>query len=84
LRTRYIAAGETPEVAETLATKDANVYANLAKAVGMKPAELMKLYDPQVKSAEAPGVEGQLNQPDIPHIEFDEAGNVVDGDGRTG
>jgi hypothetical protein len=82
LRNRYIGAGETPEVAETLATKDANVYANLAKAVGMKPAELMSLYDPQVKTAEAPGVEGQLNQADIPHISFDESGNVVDADGR--
>jgi hypothetical protein len=63
LRNRYIGAGETPDVAETLATKDANVYANLAKQVGMKPAELMSLYDPQVKAGNP--LEGALYQSSV-------------------
>jgi hypothetical protein len=82
LRQRYIDAGETPEVSETLATKDANVFANLAKTVGMKATELLRLYNPKVKSDEAPGAAGQLNQESIPHVSFDESGNIVDGDGR--
>lgn len=56
LRQRYTDAGETPEVAETLATKDANAYSNLARSAGMKPSELLNLYNPKVVAGEAPGV----------------------------
>lgn len=54
LRQRYVDAGETPEVAETLATKDANVYSNLARNANLKPSELVALYNPKIVSAEAP------------------------------
>ena len=54
LRQRYTDAGETPEVAETLATKDANAYSNLARSAGMKPSELLNLYNPKVTIGEAP------------------------------
>ncbi len=54
IRQRYTDAGETPEVAETLATKDANAYSNLARSAGMKPSELLNLYNPKVTVGEAP------------------------------
>jgi hypothetical protein len=54
LRQRYTDAGETPEVAETLATKDANAYSNLARSAGMQPSELLNLYNPKVVAGEAP------------------------------
>jgi hypothetical protein len=54
LRQRYVDAGETPEVAETLAGKDANAYSNLARNAGMKPDELLRLYNPKVVSGDAP------------------------------
>jgi hypothetical protein len=57
LRQRYADAGETPEVAETLATSHANVIANLARESGRTPAELMAMYNPKVTSGEAPGNE---------------------------
>lgn len=50
LRQRYVDAGETPEVAETLAEKDANVYSNLARNAGMKPSEVLAMYNPKVVS----------------------------------
>jgi ddrB-like ParB superfamily domain/Large polyvalent protein associated domain 22 len=64
LRQRYVNAGETPEVAETLATKDANVYSNLARNAGMKPTELLDLYNPKVTVGEAG--EGVLYQSGTP------------------
>lgn len=60
LRQKYVDAGETPEVAETLATKDANAYSNLARNAGMKPNELLAMYNPKVTTGEAP--EASLNQ----------------------
>jgi hypothetical protein len=54
LRQRYVDAGEAPEVAETLAEKDANVYNNIAKNAGLKPSELVAMYNPKVRAAEAP------------------------------
>lgn len=57
LRQRYTDAGETPEVAETLATKDANAYSNLARNAGMKPTELLNLYNPKVTLGEATGMD---------------------------
>jgi hypothetical protein len=66
LRQRYTDAGETPEVAETLATKDANAYSNLARNAGMKPSELLNLYNPKVTMGEAPGV-------DQPRVDYAEA-----------
>lgn len=60
LRQRYVDAGEDPEVAETLATKDANVYSNLARNVGMKPSELVALYNPKVVTGEAPAAAGDV------------------------
>ena len=56
LRGRYVDAGETPEVAEALATKDANVYTNMARAAGVTPSELLDLYNPKVTVGEAPEV----------------------------
>ncbi len=63
LTKRYTDAGETPEVAETLATKDANAYSNLARNAGMKPTELLGLYNPKVTIGEAPegGVPATMN-----------------------
>jgi hypothetical protein len=58
IRQRYTDAGETPEVAETLATKDANAYSNLARNAGMKPSELLNLYNPKVTVGEAPETGG--------------------------
>lgn len=54
LRKRFEAAGERPEVAETYAATMANVYSNLARETGMKPTELLAIYDPKVKIGEAP------------------------------
>lgn len=64
LRGRYEAAGETPEVAETLATKDANVYTNMAREAGMKPSELLSLYNPKVTVGEAPDATAASATPD--------------------
>lgn len=68
LRQKYTDAGETPEVAETLATKDANAYSNLARNAGMKPSELLGLYNPKVIAGEAPGAtEADLEDQSILH-----------------
>lgn len=47
-RHRYVDAGETPEVADTLAEKDANAYSNIAKSAGLKTSELIAMYNPKV------------------------------------
>jgi hypothetical protein len=65
LRGRYVAAGETPEVAETLATTQANVYTNLAREASLKPSELMAMYNPKVTVGDAP--EDVLAQSQIPN-----------------
>lgn len=68
LRKRYVDAGEAPEVAETLATKDANAYSNLARNAGMKPNELLSLYNPKVVTGEAPeATEADLESQGILH-----------------
>lgn len=54
LRGRYEAAGEAPEVAEALATKDANVYSNLARGANLKPSEVLAMYNPKVTVGDAP------------------------------
>lgn len=80
---RYTDAGETPEVAETLAAKDANAYSNLARSAGMKPSELLSLYNPKVVSGEAP--EGVLHQSAIDSPEFKQwfgESKAVDESGR--
>lgn len=64
LRQRYVDAGETPEVAEDLAIKDANVYSNIAQSAGMKPSELVNYYNPKVTVGEAPEMSAVLNQGD--------------------
>jgi len=69
LRQRYVDAGETPEVAETLAVKDANAYSNLAKSAGLKPSELVNYYNPKVVAEESPGAGAQaLHQEAIEKI----------------
>jgi hypothetical protein len=55
IRQQYVAAGETPAVADDLATQHANVYSNLARESGLKPSELLNLYPPRIVSGEAPG-----------------------------
>lgn len=65
LHKRYTDAGETPEVADTLAEKDANVYANLARSAGMKPSELVAMYNPKVSVGETVP-EGALAQEGTP------------------
>lgn len=59
LRQRYIDAGQTPEAADTLATKDANVYSNLARYARMKPSEQLNLFDPTDTTGEAPESSGE-------------------------
>lgn len=51
LRQRYVDAGETPEVADTLSEKDANVYSNIARSASLKPSELLAMYNPKVVSS---------------------------------
>jgi hypothetical protein len=68
LRQRYVDAGETPEVADTLATKDAHAYSNIAKSANLKPSELIAYYNPKVTIGDAPEGAEALNQgsPDEP------------------
>lgn len=55
MRQRYVDAGESSEVADTLAEKDANVYSNIAKNAGLKPSELVGMYNPKITVGEVPG-----------------------------
>lgn len=54
LKQRYLDAGEKETAAGNLATLDANRYANVAKGVGLKPDELLKLHNPKIVAGEAP------------------------------
>lgn len=55
LQQRYMDAGESESVADSTATLQANVYANLARETGLKPTELMAMYSPKVKVGEMDG-----------------------------
>ena len=53
LRQRYLDVGQTPAAAEELATATAHLYAELAKQTGIKPAELLELFDTKMGWAKA-------------------------------
>ena len=66
IRRRSEAAGERPEIAESNATLMANVYSNLAKHTGMKPTELLAIYDPKITIGEAPAGSMAGRAPEAP------------------
>jgi len=65
---RYVAAGNTPQKAEDLATRDAAFYVTKAQGEGIKPSELFAQYNPKTTVGEAPADTDILHQQAIENI----------------
>lgn len=81
LKARYIAAGESPAVAETYAMDGAKVFATMATQAGMTPGELYAQYAPKIVRGEAPQIQDVMGEAFTPETFPAEGVAWEDGDG---